>query len=410
MSSRNRRQYLKGIGVVGSVALAGCQGGGDGGDGGDGDSGDGSTQTTSAGTPTSSGPSAVEDPHIGFVNMGFGGSWLRSFELAFQWWCEDHGYEYSITRGQQAQVASQVNRALDLIRGPADGLIVSPVDSAALVDVVKEGQSQNVPVFTANSTAATGDVGMYTAFGNGQAAAQAARDLASLLRDRKGGGQIAELVLPQRSESFQLRHRGFADQIANEDGVEITNQLRISNKTADVVQKLTPVLQRNQDLDAIYCPDQDTGLGSVEALRNADMLAPAGEDGHIMISAIDASNPVLQYIEEGYMDLVIDQPVTFYGPITAKYMTDYLESGFDESVLPSPDTEVTADDLDISGSQHLGVDIWQEPIWAPTDVTTSSYSDGEQLHFRTNALSVTQGSEYVDAPWMWGNLSQREGF
>lgn len=413
MSSRNRRQYLKGIGVVGSVALAGCSGGGDGagGDGsGGGDSGDGSDQNTQAGTPTSSGPSAVEDPHIGFVNMGFGGSWLRTFELAFQWWCEDNGYEYSITRGQQAQVASQVNRALDLIRGPADGLIISPVDSKALVEVVKEGQSQNVPVFTANSTAATGDVGMFTAFGNGQAAAKAGRELASLLRDSKGGGQVAELVLPQRSQTFQQRHRGFADQIANEDSVEITNQLRISNKTADVVQKLTPVLQRNEDIDAIYAPDNDTGLGAVEALRNADMLAPAGEDGHKMIAAIDASHAALENIQNGIMDLAIDQPNIYYGPITAKYLTDYLESGYDDSVLPEPGSEVTADDLGISGSEHLGVDVWQEPIWAPADVTTNEYSDGEQLYFRTNALTITQDSDVVDAPWIWGNLSQREGF
>jgi len=341
--------------------------------------------------------------------MGYGGAWLRSFEYGFKWYCQDKGIKTSITDGK-GDASTQVQRSLDLLRKDIDAFFISPIDSKALVKVVEKAKGKGIPVFTANSTASTKDVKLFTAFGNDKAAATCADNLVQLLKKRTGSasGDVIELVLPQKSHTFKQRHTGFDNRIKKESDVNIINQVSItSGQTSEVVKKLSPVLQRNPNVDAIYCPDQDTGLGAVTALENANMKKKAGNDGHVMVSSIDASHAVLKNIKQGYMDLVVDQPNFFYLPISVHYAQKYIEAGNDDSVLPQPGQKITASDLTISGNKHMGVNVWQKPLWAPANIIDVDVSDGKQTQFETSGIVITKDSKIIDAPYLWGNLSPK---
>jgi ABC-type sugar transport system substrate-binding protein len=221
-------------------------------------------------------------------------------------------------------------------------------------------------------------------------------------------GRVLEVMMPQEARTFVQRHEGFVQEMDKHDDVELVQSVRVDEaSTSDVVQKLSPVLQRTEDIDAIYCPDFNTGLGATAALENVGMKAKRGEDGHVITSAIDASKTVLDQIKQGYIDSVVDQPNMFYGPITLEYIVKYLDAGKDESALPEMGAEISPDTLQIEGNNHLGVDVWGEPIWSPGDIRGLEFDDGTQRQFSTRAIVMRQGDDLLDAPYIWGNLSQK---
>lgn len=78
-----------------------------------------------------------------------------------------------------------------------------------------------------------------------------------------------------------------------------------------------------------------------------------------------------------------------------------------EDALPEIDSEVTTDDVTIEGSEHQGVDPWQEQHWAPAEVREFITFDREPLDspfVTTQAPVITE--ENADAPYLWGNITR----
>lgn len=405
----SRRNLIKTLGAAGSIALAGCSssndggdGGSDGGDGSDSSGDGGSTQTSSTQT-TSGGDGSY---HIGFAIMGLGGDpWMGAFRKGAEWYAEDQGLELTVTDGE-FDSAKQINDAKRLVRQDVDAILTSPVQSDAAVTMVEEANAENIPVFTANSTAATSGVPMFTAFGNQDAANSAAGVMANKLEERYGSpeGRVVEVLLPQDTETFVQRHEGFVSGMEEYDDIEIIAQLEYDQTQEDAANKIATQLQRDDDFDALYCPDLLSGLASMSAFENEGVKEPIGNEGHITTVGLDAGPNTLNSIRNDYFDAAIDQPNLFYAPITMKYMVDYLDAGQDSGVIPEVGQEITADDQTFAtGNQHDGLDPWAEPLWAPAQMEELEFDDGMQTYFKTSGVTVTK--ENADAPYLWGNLA-----
>ncbi|WP_135305641.1 sugar ABC transporter substrate-binding protein [Haloarcula amylovorans] len=399
----SRRKLLKTVGATGTIALAGCSNSGD--SNGNTDSsgqGGGSTDgTTSQGTSGQSG-----QYHIGFPIMGLGGDpWMGAFRNGAEWYAQDHNLELTVTDGE-FDSAKQINDAKRLIRQDVDAILTSPVQSDAAVTIVEQANAENIPVFTANSTASTGKVPMFTAFGNADAAASAAEVMAKRLEQRNGAreGTVVEVMLPQDTETFVQRHEGFVNQMKEYSDIEIVGQVQYDQTQQDAANKIATQLQRNDDFDGLYCPDLLSGLAAMSAFENQGVKKKIGNEGHITTVGLDAGPTTLEAIQNEFFDAAIDQPNLFYAPISMKYMTDYLDAGQDSSAIPEAGKELTADQLTIAtGNKHGGINPWAEPLWAPGQIETLEFDDGKQTYFKTSSVTVTQ--ENADAPYLWGNLA-----
>ena len=425
----NRRKLLKTVGVSGGVVLTGCLGSG--GSGGNGDSTeqgttegsdagtegtttDGSDGGTERATTQSSGADTVQGTtsggggnsyHIGFAIMGLGGDpWMGAFRKGAEWYAEDKGLKLTVTDGE-FDASKQINDVKSLLQRDVDAILTSPVQSDAGVTMVEDAAAENVPVFTANSTAATDQVPLFTAFGNADAATTAADAMADEFEEQLGSpeGTVVEVLLPQNSETFVQRHEGFQEGMSEYDDIEIISQIEYDQTQEDAVNKITTQLQKNDDFDAIYCPDLLSGLAAMTAFENAGVKKPAGEEGHIITTGLDAGPATLKAISNGFYDAAIDQPNLFYAPISMKYMVDYLDAGKESSAIPDTGQEITADGLTIStGNEHAGIDPWKKPLWSPAQVTEQEFDGGSQTYFKTSQFTVTK--ENVDVPYIWGNL------
>jgi len=400
----SRRRLLGGVGASGVVALAGCSGDGSGGsDGGTDESGGGSDESDS--TTMDDGSEGDDSYHIGFAIMGLGGDpWMGAFRKGAEWYAEDREIEITVTDGD-FDMTKQINDVRSLIQQDVDAILTSPVQSDAAVTMVEDAAEENIPVFTANSTAATADVPMFTAFGNADAAASAADVMADRLEERFGSpeGTVVEVLLPQDTETFVQRHEGFANQMEEYSDIEIISQIEYDQTQQDATNKIATQLQQNTDFDALYCPDLLSGLAAMSAFENEGVKEPIGSEDHITTVGLDAGPNTLEEIRNDYFDAAIDQPNLFYASISIKYMIDYLDAGKDESAIPEPGREITTEDLEIStGNEHGGIDPWAEPLWAPARIEELAFDDAMQTYFKTSSIVVTKDN--ADVPYIWGNL------
>lgn len=386
-----RRKLLKGIGAGSIVTLAGCNSNnGNGGNNGTGE--DASEQGADNG-----------EYHIGFITFSLNLSLFQAYTLAGAWYAEDHDIELTVTDGELS-ATKQAEDAQNLINSGVDALMMVPADSEAGVNIVENANAENIPVFTTDATVATDEIGMYTGFDNRLAGRRVGENAVNLLEEEQGSpeGSIVELTLQQSTQIGVDRHESFQEVVSNYDEIEV-DSLNVGNDQEESATETYNYLQRNPDVDLVATHGLNPMLGAVNALERANLWHPIDHEDHVLVSTIDGGPDLNQYVADSYIDAIFDQPIQFFAPILLKFMTDYLDAGQDEEALPQIGDTYEEGDLDISGDtpeQEVGVNIWEEPLWAPGEVQEHPQFDGQRW-WRLPAVELTP--ENADNPYYWGN-------
>lgn len=399
--NHKRRTFLRGVGTASTVVatgLAGCSGQSDS------PATDQNTEGEMGTTVGSTGTSGDGDYTVGFQVGGLQNSWFTALARAAEWYAAEIGVELNIADGE-LDPTRQVTVARNLINTGIDALIVNPFDSEAMATPVEAAADQGIPTFSVDSVATSSALNLYTAFGNYEAGRRAAENAVMQLEEQTGSreGQLVEVMIEQSAELGVARHEGTVAGIEQYDDVEIVGEIVTNNTRQDTTTKVTNYLQSNSDVDGFVCHAVTTGNGTLNALERQDMKVPRGEEGHRIISQIDAGSTTLDAINNGFVDVAIDQPVHFYAPITLHYIKEYLDAGKDESALPSVGNTVESDAMSFESSaaqEATGRSIWAENVWAPADVQSTEAVE-DVPWFRTNSVKVTQ--ENADADYLWGN-------
>ena len=392
-----RRNVLKSLGAAGMIGLAGC--GGDGGDGGDSGS-DGGDGGSSGGSDGGDGGDSTYD--VGYVSFSLNLSLFQAYTLAGQWWGADNGMNVNVTDGE-LDATKQARDIQNFINSGVDAIMVTPADSDAIVDPIEDALAENIPVFTTDATAATDKVGMYTGFDNQFAGQRVGENTVNVLEEEYGEprGQVLELTLQQTSQIGVDRHESFLEVVNEYPDIEV-NSLNVGNSQEESATKTFNALQRGVP-DLIATHGLNPMLGAVNALQRSNNWYKIGEEGHIPISTIDGGPDLNQFVADGFIDAIFDQPIQFFQPIALKFMKDYLDADQDESALPSIGETYNEGDLDISGQtpqEEVGIDIWKEPLWAPGEVREHPVFDGQRW-WRLPAVQLTP--ENAGNPYYWGN-------
>ena len=410
-SSRSRRRYIKTVaGAAGLAGLAGCTNDGGNADPTDtsGSDGNGDGGSSGGGTTTGSSGSESSDGYtFGYSPLYMADDWFTTWTKAGQWYAEDNGIDL-ITSNPSADPAKQASQVKSMLNEGIDGLIISPVDSEASASIVDEAVANDVPVICSNSMSVNPKTKLFVAFDN-YSAAEVCADLAlQHLEDKYGEprGQVLDVMGPQRMQTLVQRREGFEKPLDEYDGIEV-HSIETDLSREDAQTKVTNFLRTEGELDVVYAANPNAMLGAQSALERFDMRKPRGEEGHVYSTLFAANPPVVEAINNGYIDSALNQTPMFYGPISIKYMKMYLDADRDDSVFPEIGSEVTSDGLEISGNEHLGVNPWENPLWAPAqvkDITESFPSaNGSYPYFQTNHLVVDESN--VNEPYLWGNLA-----
>lgn len=219
--------------------------------------------------------------------------------------------------------AKQIADIHNLVSAGAQAVVVGATDSQAIVPAINFANSKNVPVIATDIPPNGGKLFMIVRADNLEMGAKICKAMGETL---KGKGTVLSLMGDQANAAGRDRTVGFNECLAaNYPGIKL-----IERPTYWKPEKATALAQTivtaTPDLSAIYMQSDSIMLsGVMSVLKSGGKLKKAGEDGHIYLASIDGTPRALQGIRDGYLDIVVSQPLDLYAQYSIHYAKAALE-------------------------------------------------------------------------------------
>ena len=210
-----------------------------------------------------------------------------------------------------------------LLSNPA-AIISDPIDSQAIVSVVKRANAKNVPVGIIDNPATGGNVALTVDFDNFQGGIMAAETIVAGLRKKYGAakGTVLNCYGALQAYAWRRRKEGFDSAFQKYPDIKLLDR-PTEGLLKNMLSVTTNILSEYPDLDAVHAPSDTPSRGIVTALQQKGRWKKLGEEGHVIFVNVDGEPVALQWIRDGYMDADISQDPIAYAEITVDMLDKY---------------------------------------------------------------------------------------
>ncbi len=198
-----------------------------------------------------------------------------------------NGYDLIVTAGE-FDLGKQSSQIEDFIARKVDAIIVCPVDSRGIGPAIRKANDAAIPVFTADIAAQEGNVVCHVASDNIAGGRLAGEYLARILH---GKGKVAIIGQPTVTSVLD-RVQGFKDAVGKYPDMKIVAEVNGEGVRDKAMQAAADVLQAHPDLDGIFGINDDSALGSLDAVQQFNRTG-------ISIIGYDAIPPAAEAIKKG---------------------------------------------------------------------------------------------------------------
>ncbi len=202
---------------------------------------------------------------------------------------------------------SQIKVVEDMVTRRVDGIVLAPLDDAALRPPVLEAARAKIPVVIIDSDLKTDKYVSFVATDNYQGGVKGAHHLAKRLGGR---GRVAMLRCMEGSASTAAREQGWLDTIKQYPGITVVSANQYGGSLTETAYKASEHLlapYRRPDgslnLNGIFTVNESTTFGMLRALQDA------GWAGQVTFVGFDSSELLVRAIERGELHgLVLQNP------------------------------------------------------------------------------------------------------
>jgi ribose transport system substrate-binding protein len=198
-----------------------------------------------------------------------------------------HGYRLLVNAAEW-DASRQIAQLEDFITRDVDAIVVCPVDSSGIGAGIRTANKARIPVFTADIASFDGDVISHIASDNLAGGRLAGRYLAGLL---DGRGKVAIINQPIVTSTLD-RVQGFREVLEEYPEIRIVADVDGHGVRDRALQAASDVLQGNPELDGIFAINDDSALGTLDAVEDFGRQ-------DIVIIGYDATPPARDAILKG---------------------------------------------------------------------------------------------------------------
>jgi len=217
---------------------------------------------------------------------------------------------------------SQVSEVEGFVSRGVSGIVLAPLDEAALASPVADAARRGIPVVIIDSGLKGHDFVSFVATDNNKGGRLAGEHLAGLLHD---SGKVVMLRYAEGSESTLQREAGFLAAIGGRKGLEVVSDNQYGGADVEGAYKKSEALlsrfKRRDgtiDVDGIFTPNESTTLAMLRVLEDN------GWAGKVKFVGFDASDTLAKGLGDGRIDaLVLQDPVNM-GYLGVKTMVAHL--------------------------------------------------------------------------------------
>ncbi len=203
---------------------------------------------------------------------------------------------------------AQIKVVEDMVTRKVSGMVLAPLDDAALRPPVLEAARQNIPVVIIDSDLKTDKYVSFVATDNYLGGQRGAQLLAKLLN---GKGKVVMLRCMEGSASTMDREQGFLDEMKKHPGIEVLVSNRYGGATTEEAYQASENMlapYRKPDgglgLDGIFSSNESTTFGMLRALQDSKWA------GKVRFVGFDSSAALVKALENKELSgLVLQDPL-----------------------------------------------------------------------------------------------------
>ncbi len=183
-----------------------------------------------------------------------------------------------------------------------NAFVLVPTDANALMPSVDRAIAMHIPVVTADTTVSDTSVLAARVTGDNIGGGALAADLLNKALDGKGDVYVMN-GLPGTTTD-QLRMQGFEQRLKTYSGLHYLGYQFSQDQPSHAAQVIRDLLLRYPNLAGVFCIDDETAIGVIQGLRNANKL------GQVKVVAYDAEPGEVAALKAGdLIGLIAQQPV-----------------------------------------------------------------------------------------------------
>ena len=282
--------------------------------------------------------------HIAVIPKGTSHEFWKSVEAGARRAAAENNVDMTFKGpNSEGDTSGQISIIETELANGCDGICLAPLDGKALIKPVSQVIKNNVPVviFDSGLDDMTGVIS-FVATNNYLAGQHAGKYMAELLG---GKGRVVLMRYAINSKSTEEREQGFLDELAKSKEIELIS----SNKYGGPTEKES--LQVGEDylvnfgdkIDGIFCPNESTTSGMLNALEKGDRQGLAGK---IKFVGFDSSDNLVRGLKAGHLKAVVLQDPVQMGYDAVRIMAQKLRGKGDiPAKIEVPEALATTENL-----------------------------------------------------------------
>jgi ribose transport system substrate-binding protein len=249
-----------------------------------------------------------------------------------------------ILRNPALSVSRQVEQIGKMLDEGISVLILTPVDSDGLTDILKRARQQGVKVIVVDSNVSDEQLVDCTIVSDNYKAGCLLGDY--LLQNKENSKVV--ILTHEAATSGRERVQGFLDTIKGHEGIEVVEEVPCEGQLEIAMPQMEKLIDQGTEFDSVFCLNDPSSLGAAAALETRGLL------DKVDIYGIDASPDAKQLIYEGKMCASVAQFPSRIGEEAANAIYDLLEGKEVKSYISVPVELVTKENV-----EYYNVDRWQ---------------------------------------------------
>lgn len=234
--------------------------------------------------------------------------WQRDRDV-FVSTAQELGAEVNVQNGN-GNVQEQIDQIEYFIEKGVDALVVVPIDSTSLSEVLGKAKNAGIKVISYDRLALMADVDLYISFDNEMVGKLMGTEMAKELQK---GDQIFMICGPEQDNNVSYVEEGFRKAISEKE-LTIVETTYIENWNADLAGTyVTEHLPQIQEVQGIMCGNDDLAREVVRILSE-NRLA-----GEICVVGQDADLEACQRIVAGTQTMTVYKPIEKLAKSAAEY-------------------------------------------------------------------------------------------
>lgn len=204
---------------------------------------------------------------------------------------------------KESDQAGQIAVVENAINSKVDGIVLAPLDKAALVGVIKKANEAKIPLTVFDSAADVGEEAYvsFVATDNKKGGVLAAERMGKLLN---GKGKVALIPNQANSASTLDRESGFEETLkAKFPGITLVKANLANSDRQQAMRVTEDVLTANPDIVGIFGSCEPCAVGALQAVKTRGLV------GKVKLVGFDITNQLEDAVAAGEMDsLVLQNP------------------------------------------------------------------------------------------------------